>query len=83
MIELGQMARDKITGFEGILTGHADYLYGCDQYLITAVSKDGSSEPHSYWFDEGRIEVLGEGIKPEEVRAAKDGGPNSCAPNRY
>jgi len=82
-IELGQAAKDKVTGFEGILTGHADYIYGCDQYLITAKSEKGNTEPQSYWFDEGRIILLCPGINVVEVRAEEDGGPNSCAPLRY
>jgi hypothetical protein len=32
MIELGQEARDKITGFKGIVTARLTFLYGCDQY---------------------------------------------------
>lgn len=79
-LELGQKAKDKVTGFEGILSGYAFYLYGCGQYLITAKVTDPGAEPKSYWFDEGRIEILGDGIKAEEVKAEKNGGPNSCAP---
>ncbi len=29
MINFGKRAKDKITGFEGIITGKADYMYGC------------------------------------------------------
>jgi hypothetical protein len=83
VFELGKKAKDKITGFEGIITGHADYLYGCDQYLISAEAKDGNSEPQSYWFDEGRIKITGDGILPSEVQVEENGGPNMNAPNRY
>ena len=79
MIELGKKGRDKITGFEGIITGRAQYLYGCDQYCLVPPSKEGTIK-ESHWFDEGRIEITGEGVKPAEVRVEKNGGPNRDAP---
>lgn len=79
MIKLGQKAKDKVTGFEGILTGMARYLYGCDQYCIVPPVIDGKIGD-SQWFDEGRIEVIGKGILPEEVRVDKPGGPNRDRP---
>ncbi len=79
MIELGKKAKDKITGFEGIITGRAQYLYGCDQYCIVPPAKDGKIE-QGQWFDEGRVEVVGRGVLPEEVRVEKPGGPNRDCP---
>ncbi len=79
MIELGQRARDKITGLEGILTGRAQYLYGCDQYCIVPSAKDGKVN-ESHWFDEGRIAIIGRGVLPEEVQVKKPGGPNRDCP---
>ena len=29
---LGKKAKDKVTGFEGIITAKVIYLYGCAQY---------------------------------------------------
>ncbi len=83
MIELGKRVRDKITGFEGILTGKAEYLYGCIQCCIVPAAKDGKIED-AHWFDEGRIELVGPGILAEEVTGDKPGGPNrDCPSNRY
>jgi len=73
MLELGKKARDKITGFEGIITGHCKHLYGCDTYcLVPTVDKDGKTQD-AHWFDEGRIEIIDEGVNPESVRAEKNG----------
>jgi len=36
MIPLGKKAKDKITGFVGIIIGRAQYLTGCDQYALVA-----------------------------------------------
>ena len=83
MIELGQKAKDKITGFEGIIIGRAQWMFGCDQYCIVPEAKDGEIKD-SHWFDEGRIEIIGEGIKPAEVKVEKNGGINRDVPkNRY
>lgn len=71
-ISMGVKARDKITGFEGIVTGRCDYLYGCTQWGITPPAKDGETKPTN-WFDEGRVEYVDRGILPEEVRAERRG----------
>ena len=52
MIQLGQKAKDKVTGFEGIIIGRCQYLTGCDQYGLVPPARDGKIEP-AQWFDEG------------------------------
>lgn len=79
MIELGQKAKDKITGLEGVLVGRCQYLYGCTQYGIAPPAKD-NKVGDTYWFDEGRIQVLGSGISAQEVRTEIPGGPNRDCP---
>lgn len=81
MLELGKRAKDKITGFEGILTGRCQYLYGCDQYLITPPVDKSGAKPDGSWIDEGRIEIVGEGIDPESVQVDEAGGEHSDAPS--
>ena len=57
MFPLGQRARDKVTGLEGIITAHAEYLHGCGRFCIAPPVKDGEyKEPH--WFDEPQVEIL-------------------------
>lgn len=73
--DFGKKAKDKISGFEGIITGKASYMYGCDQYLISPkIGADGSHR-QGVWFDEGRIEVLSgkRAIEPAEVQVEKNG----------
>ena len=42
-MNLGQKARDKITGFEGTIIGRAEYLTGCTQFcLAPKTTPDGS-----------------------------------------
>ena len=56
--KLGARARDIVTGFEGIITGHARYLTGCDQFVLSAQSKDNKPADGA-WFDENRLEQVG------------------------
>jgi hypothetical protein len=80
MITLGKEGKDKITGFQGIITARVEYLYGCNQYgLAPKVGEDGTVKGTEF-FDEGRIEVVGNGILPEEVQVEKRGGNNRDMP---
>lgn len=73
--ELGKQAKDKITGFEGILVGRAEHLFGCSTYGIAPqmYDKEKGKRGDTEWFDEGRIQIIGEGIAAEEVKADKPG----------
>lgn len=74
-------AKDKITGFEGIVTGHADYITGCDQYILQPPSKDGEFK-EARWFDENRIEILNseESILSKKKEGINDNGADIPAP---
>lgn len=78
---LGKLGKDRVTGFTGIITGRAEYLYGCMQYSLTPAA-DGNKILSNEWFDEGRIEIVGAGISPSDVKAEVPGGPNRDAPRR-
>lgn len=71
-MNLGQKAKDKITGFEGVLTGKASYLTGCNQYLVQPPLKDGNFV-EARWLDEGRLIVVGEAFTMEDVQAEENG----------
>jgi hypothetical protein len=83
MITLGVKAKDKVTGFEGIVTGRAEYLYGCEQYCINPKVDKAGKVLDAQWFDVGRIEIIGKGIAAKEVLTEKPGGPQRDAPQRY
>lgn len=51
-IVLGEEYEDRISGFKGVATGIAEYLYGCRQVLL---SKSGTGEVVADWFDEQRL----------------------------
>ena len=79
MKNLGKEGRDKVTEFEGIIVGKIEYRFGCAQYGLAPKAKDGDVK-ETRWFDEGRIEIIGNGIQPEEVMAERNGGVNSDCP---
>lgn len=82
-IELGAEARDKVTGFSGIVTARATYLTGCDQYVLSPKVDVDGKVPEAHWFDENRLVVTGPGViedmKPakDEPVPAKTGGPQA------
>ncbi len=70
----GDEVKEKITGFQGTITGTCFYLTGCNQYLITAKQVDDSKEPIALWYDEGRIELKkSQKIKSKEVQGEENG----------
>ena len=80
IFKLGAKAKDKITGFDGIIIGRADHITGCNTYgLKPKINKDGEIK-EAEWFDEGMIVITGKGIKPNTVKAVDDGGPLSEHP---
>ena len=53
-MQLGILAQDIVTGFDGRVTGHARYLSGSDQWQLTPAARDGSLR-EGHWFDEARL----------------------------
>lgn len=87
-MELGLTVRDRITKFQGVATGRAEYLTGCRQILVEGKAKEGETKSH--WFDESRlavIEVHETGVEVEDFRdlqiaESAKGGPQPLAPVR-
>lgn len=71
-IQFGVRAKDKITGFEGTVTGHSDFITGCDQYFLQPTVDEKGAKREGQWFDENRIEVVdAQAIKLEPIRSAQ------------
>lgn len=81
MKNLGKKAKDKVTGFEGIIIGKINYLTGCDQYGIVAPVKKGEATKSAEWFDVHRVLITGPGVKINQVSKKSDpGGISRDAP---
>lgn len=56
MIKLGDRAIDKVTGFEGLVTGLVEYLYEKPGTLLEGV--DNAGQPISIWVASERVELV-------------------------
>ena len=83
-IELGDEAKCKVTGFQGIVTSIAHCLTGCDRATVQPpVNKDGKF-PDAMWVDVAALKLIKKGkVKPAHVQEqptkekphARPGGP--------
>lgn len=81
-IKLGQRVRDRLTHFEGLATGRAEYLTGCATILVQPRCKQG--EPmewvESRWIDEPRLEITDGNVL--ELNPTPERGADSPAPRK-
>lgn len=77
-LELGLRAKDKITGFEGVLTSRCEFLTGCNRYCIQPTELRDGKPIDSLYFDEAQIEVVSKGITSDSVQGDKKG---CCSPD--
>lgn len=76
-INLGDIVRDTISGYEGVCLAKVQYLTGCDQIGIKprTLKEDGGTQDALY-FDAPFVEVLEAGVvKPVVARNADAGAP--------
>ena len=80
MIPMGMKARDRITGFAGIVTGQVSYITGCNQILLSPSVDEKGGARSAEWFDSQRVEQIGtEQIILDNSQA---NGPDKAAPIR-
>lgn len=78
-VELGDKAKDVITGFEGIAIAITIWLNGCRRITLQATDKDGM--PRDYTCDIEQIEVTKKGavtlprMSREQAKSRESGGP--------
>lgn len=59
-IQLGATYRDRITKFAGVAVGHTNYISGCSQVLLVPGLDEKGQPAESHWFDEQRLERVGD-----------------------
>lgn len=84
---LGDKARDVISGLTGIITSRAEHLYGCARYWLSPQETKDGMPVNGGWFDEESLEVIEPAVivAPRYVRVAvaeekpmrRAGGPTS------
>lgn len=73
--EMGAKVEDKVTGFQGTVTGAFTFINGCKRYAVEARVKDGEShtKPEELVFDEDRLQGIREA--KTEIPKKPTGGP--------
>ncbi len=73
MINMGDKAKDRISGFTGIVTGVTRWLNGCVRFMLTPekLNKDGTPR-EGQWFDDIQVVLVKDMREPAATRA---GGP--------
>jgi hypothetical protein len=57
-IQLGDIVRDRISGYTGIATGRTEYLHGCERIAVQPMVTKGDGTVHDpAWFDAPQLEV--------------------------
>ena len=70
--ELGQLVKDKITGFKGIVICQSKYLTGCNRYSLQSQKLDKGKPADWVAFDEDQLDAVN---KKVEIRKEQRGGP--------
>lgn len=78
--ENGDQVKEKITGYEGIVTGTCFYITGCNQYLVTGKATKDQAEPPALWYDEGRLELIASKVVSIESVTTEDPGCDKAPP---
>lgn len=73
LISLGTEVEDKVSGYKGKILMALENLHNCNQYYVEATVDKNGKPSEGYFYDEGRLEVKGKGIAPEEVSSPKRG----------
>lgn len=55
---MGHKVRDRISGFEGTVTGMSFFLTGCTQACVVPRATDPTKSPDGAWYDHQRLEIL-------------------------
>jgi len=76
--ELGQKVRDRISGFEGIITCIAEYYNGCVRYIIQPKIEKNGKFCDSETIDQEQLELLTK--KKIEVPTRNHGGDRPDLP---
>ena len=78
--DIGSKVSDKITGIRGVVIARADYISGCNQYLMqpdsTKQQKKDNTKSDSIWFDGPRLNQLNGSslvVDTSEKRTGEDG----------
>ncbi len=77
-LKLGDKAKDRVSGFSGIITGESKYLYGCEYFEITSPKRHDEKPIEGQWFDTQRcVAVTKRAPRSGGIIRYGGGGPSS------
>lgn len=86
-VDLGDLVRDRVTGFEGIVTGMTRWLTGCDRAVVQSRVLHEGRPQMSESFDVMQLEILEKcviQIEPQVTETAtRTGGPRPTPEKRH
>ena len=68
----GKLGKDVVSDFTGIIIGKAIHLSGCTNFLLAPKVKENGKMKKALYFSAERIEIIGDGIKVDEVKSGED-----------
>lgn len=74
---LGCRAKDKVTGFAGVITSVCFDLYGCIQVILTPPVDNKGGKIEGQWFDVNRLDVEADWVMPVPDFAGKGAVPEN------
>lgn len=78
-IELGDVAKDKITGFTGVVIGRTKWLHGCERLTIQPQELKDGKPIDACSFDLPQLDLVS---KAQVNTTSKTGGPGPVSPRR-
>lgn len=80
--QIGEILKDNITGFTGVVMARSEYYTGCSQYALLNRKLDDKGKTQDWeQIDEMRLTSTGKKVKVDnKIRQKAPGGPCSAAP---
>lgn len=87
-IELGDTAKDIITGYKGVVVSRTDWLWACTRFGIQSKKLKDGQPTDAQWFDEHQLEIVEKGTvdvsmfknktNPKDKGGPQDDPSSSC-----
>jgi len=78
-VELGDIVKDRITGFKGVAIGITKWLHGCRRITVQPEGMKDGKPLETATFDEPQIDVVKRAV---HETTAKTGGPGPVSARR-
>lgn len=78
--ELGEIIKDKVTGFQGVAMARTEYFTDCAHYGLCSQTLEGGKPLDWVWFDETRLVKVDEIPKIERESRTPTSGAVPNAP---